>query len=513
MIEFRNVSKTYSTGTEAVHNATFTIDKGEFAFLVGSSGSGKSTLIKLILKEEDATSGNIIVNGKDITFLRSGRIPALRRSMGVVFQDFRLLPDKTVFQNVAFAMQIVRANRKYIQRHVPMVLELVGLKDKGNCFPHELSGGEQQRVAIARALVNNPSMIIADEPTGNLDPDTAWGIMGLLKDINLRGTTIVMATHARDIVDRMKKRVIFISIITMIFTMFVFGGFFAIGQNVNSFLVQVQEKEGIEVFIYDETTEQQKNEFETSVKALDGVNSVTFKSKNAALEDFKSRIAKESDNASEILEGYSGDNNIFPASFIVRLTDLEKATAVEEEIARIGARIATENRTEVAADFQTENSTQKDTIVKRILSKNQVIDVMVKLVRGARIAIGIIFIILLIFSVTIISNTIKLSLHARRREMSIMKYVGATNSFVRGPYVIEGMILGLISSVISLLLIGSMYDAIIKQIESSNVLKQIGISLLTFLDIANGLIIVYLFLGIGIGIIGSAVSMKKYLEV
>ena len=305
----------------------------------------------------------------------------------------------------------------------------------------------------------------------------------------------------------------FISIITMIFTMFVFGGFFAIGQNVNSFLVQVQEKEGIEVFIYDETTEQQKNEFETAVKALDGVNSVTFKSKNAALEDFKSRIAKESDNASEILEGYSGDNNIFPASFIVRLTDLEKATAVEEEIARIGARIATENRTEVAADFQTENSTQKDTIVKRILSKNQVIDVMVKLVRGARIAIGIIFIILLIFSVTIISNTIKLSLHARRREMSIMKYVGATNSFVRGPYVIEGMILGLISSVISLLLIGSIYDAIIKQIESSNVLKQIGINLLTFLDIANGLIIVYLFLGIGIGIIGSAVSMKKYLEV
>lgn len=305
----------------------------------------------------------------------------------------------------------------------------------------------------------------------------------------------------------------FISIITMIFTMFVFGGFFAIGQNVNSFLIQVQEKEGIEVFIYDETTEQQKNEFENSVKALDGVNSVTFKSKNEALEDFKSRIAKESDNASELLEGYSGDNNIFPASYIVRLTDLEKATAVEEEIARIGARIATENRTETATDLQTENSTQKDTIVKRILSKNQVIDVMVKLVRGARIAIGIIFIILLIFSVTIISNTIKLSLHARRKEMSIMKYVGATNSFVRGPYVIEGMVLGIISSVISLLLIGSIYGVIIKQIEASNVLKQIGINLLTFSDIATELIIVYLFLGIGIGIIGSAVSMKKYLEV
>ena len=305
----------------------------------------------------------------------------------------------------------------------------------------------------------------------------------------------------------------FISIITMIFTMFVFGGFFAIGQNVNSFLVQVQEKEGIEVFVYDETTEQQKNEFEMEIKALDGVNSVTFKSKNDALEDFKARIAKESENSAEILEGYSGDNNIFPASYIVRLTDLEKAASVEEEIARIGARIATKDRNENEVDLQTENSTQKDTIIKRILSKNQVIDVMVKIVRGARIAIGVIFIILLIFSVTIISNTIKLSLHARRKEMSIMKYVGATNSFVRGPYVIEGMVLGVISSVVSLLLIGSIYDAIIKQIESSNVLKQIGISLLSFLDIANELIIVYLFLGIGIGIIGSAVSMKKYLEV
>ena len=208
MIEFKNVSKVYSTGTEAVHNATFTIEKGEFAFLVGSSGSGKSTLIKLILKEEEASSGNIVINGRDITFLKSKRVPFLRRSMGVVFQDFRLLPDKTVYENVAFAMYIVKATPKLIRRQVPMVLSLVGLSDKAKCYPHELSGGEQQRVAIARALVNNPSMIIADEPTGNLDPETAWDIMNLLNEINARGTTIVMATHARDIVDKMKKRVI-----------------------------------------------------------------------------------------------------------------------------------------------------------------------------------------------------------------------------------------------------------------------------------------------------------------
>lgn len=208
MIEFRNVTKTYNTGTEAVKNANFVIDKGEFAFLVGSSGSGKSTLIKLILKEEEPTSGRIIINGKDTTFLKANRVPFLRRSMGVVFQDFRLLPDKTVYENVAFAMYIVKATPRHIRRQVPMVLSLVGLSGKAKMYPNELSGGEQQRVALARALVNNPSMIIADEPTGNLDPETAWEIMNLLKDINARGTTIVVATHAKDIVDRMNKRVI-----------------------------------------------------------------------------------------------------------------------------------------------------------------------------------------------------------------------------------------------------------------------------------------------------------------
>ena len=210
MIEFKNVSKVYDTGTEAVHNANFKIDKGEFVFLVGSSGSGKSTLIKLILKEEEPTKGNIIINGKDTTFLKPKRVPFLRRSMGVVFQDFRLLPDKTVYENVAFAMYIVNATPRHIKRQVPMVLSLVGLSAKAKMYPNELSGGEQQRVALARALVNNPSMIIADEPTGNLDPDTAWEIMNLLNDINLRGTTVVMATHAKNIVDEMNKRVIHI---------------------------------------------------------------------------------------------------------------------------------------------------------------------------------------------------------------------------------------------------------------------------------------------------------------
>ena len=193
---------------KAVDGISFKIYPGETYGLVGESGSGKSTTGRSIIRLYKPTSGNIIINGKDTTFLKPKRIPFLRRSMGVVFQDFRLLPDRTVYDNVAYAMYIVRATPKHIRRQVPMILSLVGLSNKAKMYPNELSGGEQQRVALARALVNNPSMLIADEPTGNLDPETAWDIMALLEDINKRGTTVVVATHARDIVDKMKKRVI-----------------------------------------------------------------------------------------------------------------------------------------------------------------------------------------------------------------------------------------------------------------------------------------------------------------
>ena len=208
MITFENVSKIYDNGYGALKGVSFHINKGEFVFFVGSSAAGKSTIIKLMMKEESATGGNIIINDIDVNDLRHKEIPYFRRTLGVVFQDFRLLPNKNVQENVAFAMYIVKATPRHIRRQVPMVLSLVGLSGKAKMYPNELSGGEQQRVALARALVNNPSMLIADEPTGNLDPETAWDIMTLLDDINKRGTTIVVATHAKDIVDKMKKRVI-----------------------------------------------------------------------------------------------------------------------------------------------------------------------------------------------------------------------------------------------------------------------------------------------------------------
>lgn len=200
--------KEYKNGVKALNGVSLSIDKGEFVFLVGPSGAGKSTLIKLLLKEENSTSGTILLNNMDITSVKNRKIPYIRRNIGVVFQDFRLLPNKTVYENIAFAMEIVGAHPKEIRRNVPMVLSMVDLSNKAHCYPDELSGGEHQRVAISRAIVNNPPVLIADEPTGNLDPDTAWEIMKVLRDINRRGTTVLMATHAKDIVDVMKRRVI-----------------------------------------------------------------------------------------------------------------------------------------------------------------------------------------------------------------------------------------------------------------------------------------------------------------
>ena len=207
MITFDHVTKKYRTNI-GLDDVSVQINKGDFVFLVGPSGAGKSTFIKLILKEIDADEGTIQVGDFKVTELSNREIPQFRRKVGTVFQDFRLLPKKTVFENVAFAMEVLHKTPRQIRKQVPQILSLVGISDKAHKYPDELSAGEQQRVAIARAIVNNPAVLIADEPTGNLDPHTAWEIMDLLDQINLRGTTIVMVTHAKDIVDKMQKCVI-----------------------------------------------------------------------------------------------------------------------------------------------------------------------------------------------------------------------------------------------------------------------------------------------------------------
>ena len=207
MIEYRNVSKKYGANV-GVANIDIRIGEGEFVFLVGPSGAGKSTFVKLFLKMVDADKGHILYRGYDVTRLTPRMIPRHRRSVGIVFQDFSLLPKKTVFENVAFAMEIVQRPRRAILRQVPQVLELVGISAEAKKYPNEISIGEQQRVAIARAIINNPDVLIADEPTGNLDPDTGWEIMHLLEQVNRRGTTVIMVTHSREIVNAMNKRVV-----------------------------------------------------------------------------------------------------------------------------------------------------------------------------------------------------------------------------------------------------------------------------------------------------------------
>ena len=208
IIAMDHVSKQYSTGVEALSDVSICIHKGEFVFVVGKSGSGKSTFIKLLLKELNPTEGRIFVGGRQVTNLKRKQVSLYRRKIGVVFQDFRLLKNKTVFENVAFAQEIIGMTKRDIARNVPIMLEMVGLKGKEKMYPHELSGGEQQRVAIARALINQPTILQADEPTGNLDPKTAWDIMMLLEEVNKMGTTVVVVTHNNDVVDVMQKRVI-----------------------------------------------------------------------------------------------------------------------------------------------------------------------------------------------------------------------------------------------------------------------------------------------------------------
>lgn len=208
MIEFRNVSKVYASGTHALNQVSLTIEKGDFVFIVGSSGAGKSTFLKLIMREEVPTSGSIVVNGMQLEKMKRRKVPMLRRTMGIVFQDFRLIDKMTVYDNVAFAMRAIGARPRAIKKRVPYILELVGLEHKAKNYPAELSGGEQQRVGLARALVNNPQMIIADEPTGNVDPEMSYEIIELLHEINKRGTTILIVTHEHDLVHSFNSRVI-----------------------------------------------------------------------------------------------------------------------------------------------------------------------------------------------------------------------------------------------------------------------------------------------------------------
>ena len=320
------------------------------------------------------------------------------------------------------------------------------------------------------------------------------------------GFTYTVGEGFRNIFKNTKSSIT--SILTMICMMFLFGISFAIGVNVNSILEQVQMKQGMEVFIWDEVTDEQRDRFENEIKSLDGVNTVTYKNKQQALESMKERMPGNSD----LWAGYEGENNIFPASFIVTLTDLEKSKDVITEVERIGAKIATEGRSQ-EVDLDIDETTIHDSLVKEIRNDDDVVSTLLAIANGIKVAIGIFFAGLLVVSVAIISNTIRLTVHARRKEISIMKYVGATNSFIRGPFIVEGIIIGLIAAIISIIVVGVLYDIVIVKVEASHILQQMGVTLTKFIEIAKPVSVIYCILGMGVGIVGSMLSMNKYLEV
>lgn len=281
------------------------------------------------------------------------------------------------------------------------------------------------------------------------------------------------------------KKASMASLLTMFCAMFIFGIFFVIGENANYVVEQVSSSQGIQVFINVDATDEEINTLESNIWGLgDKIATVTFVSKQEALESMKKSFGSDSD----LLDGYEGDNNIFPASFVVTLTDLSYSLEVEDTINQMDS-------------------------VKKIESSNQTIDTLIKIANGVKVAIGVIFILLIIMAVTIISNTIKLTVHARRKEISIMKYVGATNGFIRGPFIVEGILIGVTSAILTLLLLATVYTAVIERVGQSSVLQTMQISLLSFPNMIQTIGIIFLALGIGIGIIGSSISMKKYLEV
>ena len=449
MIVFDNVTKYYKSNV-GLEKVSVRINKGDFVFLVGPSGAGKSTFIKLILKEIDATSGSIKVRGREVTTMSNRQVPILRRNIGIVFQDFRLLPKKTVYENVAFAMEIIHQPKKLIKKYVPQVLSMVGIASKANKYPDELSAGEQQRVAIARAIVNRPRILIADEPTGNLDPDTAWEIMQLLDQINKRGTTILMVTHAKDIVDKMGKRVIAIekgrivrdefglygyaealegvestfdtiqsartfrsksrfrrggkrrvrrffytlkqaflqvlrnramsvaSIFAITAMLLILSIFFILVLNVNTAAQTIQQDyDSIEIYLKDDVTKEQANDIIMQVKEEKGVEDAYYKSKEAAMENFRNRWG---DKNAYLLD--SLNENPLPNSVVVMIGDLNYG----DQIAKACSQY----------DGVEDVKYYKDTV-----------DKLLKMTHFAQLAAIIVMIFLIIVSIVVVSNTIE----------------------------------------------------------------------------------------------------------
>lgn len=519
MIEMKDVMKKYSNGTTAIRNLSIVIEQGEFVYVVGPSGAGKSTFIKLMYREEKASKGTLNVAGHDLIAIKNREVPYLRREIGVVFQDYKLLPRKTVYENVAYAMQVIGRKPRDIKKRVMEVLDLVGLKHKVRVFPSELSGGEQQRVSIARAIVNTPKVLIADEPTGNLDPENSWEIMKLLDRINAQGTTVVMATHNSTIVNTIRHRVIAIengriirdqaegNMDTMIRTFFrhllesikslkrngwmtvasvsavtitltLVGVFMAVIMNATKLAQDIEGNVDVSVFVDIGTKDEEMKKLEKELNDLDHVKKVEFSSKEQELK----KIQNEMGDSWKLFEG---DNNPLYDVYVVSATDPSYTKQVAEEAADL--------KNVSRSDY---GGASSDRIFQ---------------IAGAVRTWGLVAAALLLFvAMFLISNTIRITILSRQREIQIMRLVGAKNGYIRWPFFLEGGWIGLIGAILPILIITFGYAWFFQLINPS--LLRSHYSLIHPQNIVWKINLLMVGIGVIIGSLGSIISMRRFLK-
>ena len=520
MVQMNDVKMVYgNTEAAALNGISFTINEGEFVFLVGPSGSGKTTIIKLITGELSPTSGQITVNGFDMQGIKRRKLPKLRRTLGVIFQDFRLIDKMTVYENVAFAMRVVGASNKEIRRRVPQVLELVGLADREKRFPAELSGGEQQRVAIARALVNNPRMIIADEPTGNLDPVRSLELMLLLEKINELGTTVLVVTHEKDwstlfpsasspstpeessvtdwtgttdmklnrfnyLMTQGVKNIFthgfmsFASITIIIACLLIMGSFSLLTLNIDANIDRLQNQNEVIAYVDETLSEDEARAIEPQVAAVPNVATVEFVTREQAMQTF------EAEYDSDLFDNI--DASVFRHRYVVTLDDLSLMKDTQAALKNVDGIADVTAHLDYAENFIT---------FRNIVSVVSVV----------------LIVILIAVSLFIMTNTIKLATFGRREEIAIMKMVGATNGFIRLPFVVEGLVLGLVGGLVAFLLQWGLYSLIVSKIMST--MAAGIITVLPFASVALPLLLVFLGVGVLVGVFGGLAAIRNYLKV
>ena len=519
MIRLIDIQKSYDNGTKALKGVNLRIDDGEFVFLVGPSGSGKSTILKLITAEIAPTGGRLMVNGYNLNNIRPRQVPYMRRTLGVIFQDFRLIEKKTVRENLTFAMRAVGASPREIRKRVPYVLELVGLDQKGDRKPNQLSGGEQQRVAIARALVNNPQMIIADEPTGNLDPmrsleimmsaSTSWVPPCWWSPTRRNWSTASpsgwwplrtagSSATRRAGITTMRQRydfgyflsegfhsifthgfMSFAAVCMIICCLLIMGSFTLVAVNAENMFSDLEAENQFTAYIDESLTQEEAKALQDDIEAVPNVARAEFMTKEQAQEEFEADY-----EGNELFDGLPSD--VYRDRFHVYLDDISKLTETENAIKEVTGVAKTKSAPEIAEGF---------TVIRNIAGAVAVILV----------------VILLAVSLFIIANTIKLATFNRREEIAIMKMCGATNAFVRWPFVFEGLILGLVGAVVAFFLQWGIYVLVGSAISGSDTISLITV--LPFQPMALRVLGVFVLTGFVIGAGGSVLAIRKFLQV